>query len=68
MLGKRVQGEEVPLQPKGLAPKRLRGLHTGQGGGKASSSRGKEVRDEGELSRGARARASGACQVQCESW
>ena len=71
VLRKRVQREENPLHPKGLAPKRMRDLVTGQEGqGKQQQRRGAE--DEGELSRGIKAMASGACQgsvwilvVQC---
>ena len=49
VLGKRVQREEVPLQPKGLAPKRLRELHTGQEGqGKQQQRKGGEGRGGAE--------------------
>ena len=71
VLRKRVQREENPLHPKGLAPKRIRGLVTGQKGqGKQQQRRG--VEEEGELSREIKAMVSRACQgsvwilvVQC---
>ena len=46
MLGKRVQREEVPLHPRGLAPKRMRELHTGQEG------QGKQQQKKGGKGRG----------------
>ena len=71
VLGKRVQREGNPLHSRELAPKWVGGLATDRGG-KASSSRGSGVKGKGELSRGGKAMASGACQgsvwtlvVQC---
>ena len=61
VLGKRMQREGNPLHPRELTPKRMRDLATGQEGqGKQQQRKG--VGDEGELSRGVKAMASGACQ------
>ena len=60
---KMVQREETPLHPKGLAPiaKMKRDLVTGQEGQGKQQQRG-WAEDEGELSKGIKAMASGACQ------
>ena len=71
VLGKRVQREESPLYPGGLAPKRMRDVTMGQDGRGKQQQRGGS-RGQGELEGGDKAMASGACQgsvwilvVQC---